>query len=612
MSSSGQLPSLAPAPTPQHILQPNQATMQAPGTPQAGAHPVMSPGGQPMIAAQAGQQIAPGQFIIPQVGTPNSQAYTMPQIATYNQQGQLVLQPASYAFQAVPAATQQPGQQYILATPSSNLQGQKPGQPQMMAAASGTNTQANGKQQLAPMTQTTATFALSTPVSPAVGTAGTPQTYIMANPMGGSLMATAQPIVSGASSSNIKSEPGKQGSQAIQQQAGQQGSATAGPQTAQQPIMLPQGMTYMNPQAPGQQAIFQNGQIIVRASAPQDGSQIMFSPTGQPLQQQAQLQVTSPQMGPPGLTPAMQPMAMAATSTAMRMPTNTATVPSHVPPGKTPISRTLAPLLPTTTTSRAGWVNPVTAGAQPSPKSKAKMSPRGTGQVGRPPGPAKSALNALKMQPPTANSPPARLPGPPTLPTAASPMALGPPVLQTSSPLPPNSASTPPHSQPPTLQPMMLPASSMPMATNQLGLKSTVTSKPPSLTANVPVSQVAGVPKDKQPMLPKKTDDKSKTDKDSNGDVDTPKAVVKPNVLTHVIDGHVIQESSQPFPMDDSKGRKLRNVSPLLWKPVFSIYSRLQINPTFVEGNAFEEPLKSSSKKKNTYCVCVSDVLVPT
>merc|ERR1712176_768743 len=33
----------------------------------------------------------------------------------------------------------------------------------------------------------------------------------------------------------------------------------------------------------------------------------------------------------------------------------------------------------------------------------------------------------------------------------------------------------------------------------------------------------------------------------------TPKAVVKPQVLTHVIDGHVIKESSAPFPLSPSK-----------------------------------------------------------
>merc|ERR1711963_1107141 len=94
-----------------------------------------------------------------------------------------------------------------------------------------------------------------------------------------------------------------------------------------------------------------------------------------------------------------------------------------------------------------------------------------------------------------------------------------------------------------------------------LSSKSTINSRPPNLTANVPVSQVTGTPKEKTPILPKKTgtDDKSsKVEGQGAGtpsEVDTPKAVVKPNVLTHIIDGHVIQESSQPFPMDDSKGK---------------------------------------------------------
>ena len=35
----------------------------------------------------------------------------------------------------------------------------------------------------------------------------------------------------------------------------------------------------------------------------------------------------------------------------------------------------------------------------------------------------------------------------------------------------------------------------------------------------------------------------------------TPKAVVKPQVLTHVIDGHVIKESSAPFPLSPSKSK---------------------------------------------------------
>jgi hypothetical protein len=37
----------------------------------------------------------------------------------------------------------------------------------------------------------------------------------------------------------------------------------------------------------------------------------------------------------------------------------------------------------------------------------------------------------------------------------------------------------------------------------------------------------------------------------------TPKAVVKPQVLTHVIDGHIIKESSQPFPVSPVKGKSI-------------------------------------------------------
>ena len=45
----------------------------------------------------------------------------------------------------------------------------------------------------------------------------------------------------------------------------------------------------------------------------------------------------------------------------------------------------------------------------------------------------------------------------------------------------------------------------------------------------------------------------SKDEVESKENLDTPKAVVKPNVLSHVIDGHVIKESSTPFPVRDDK-----------------------------------------------------------
>jgi hypothetical protein len=97
--------------------------------------------------------------------------------------------------------------------------------------------------------------------------------------------------------------------------------------------------------------------------------------------------------------------------------------------------------------------------------------------------------------------------------------------------------------------------------------KNSILSRPPTLSSNIPVSQVNGTPKDttKLPILPtsihnklndadklKNGGDISTKSNESHGDGEssTPKAVVKPNVLTHVIDGHIIQESSTPFPLD--------------------------------------------------------------
>ena len=50
----------------------------------------------------------------------------------------------------------------------------------------------------------------------------------------------------------------------------------------------------------------------------------------------------------------------------------------------------------------------------------------------------------------------------------------------------------------------------------------------------------------------------------NDGESNTPKAVVKPNVLTHVIDGHIIQESSTPFPLDP-KGKFQKLTRHILW-----------------------------------------------
>lgn len=173
-----------------------------------------------------------------------------------------------------------------------------------------------------------------------------------------------------------------------------------------------------------------------------------------------------------------------------------------------------------------------------------------------------------------ASQPTPRLPGPPIIPNQpGSPRTLGPPVLQTSSPIPPNNLN-PPHSQPPILQPMNplpLPptvsvATSVAYSSVNAVSKNSILSRPPTLSANIPVSQVNGT-SHKLPILPssiypkpndadklKNGGDNLTSSKSNESHVDvesnTPKAVVKPNVLTHVIDGHIIQESSTPFPLD--------------------------------------------------------------
>ncbi|CAF2743990.1 PHC1 [Lepeophtheirus salmonis] len=64
------------------------------------------------------------------------------------------------------------------------------------------------------------------------------------------------------------------------------------------------------------------------------------------------------------------------------------------------------------------------------------------------------------------------------------------------------------------------------------------TSTPPPVTSVLNTSTTNGVT------------ESGSVNNGTSGGRDTPKAFVKPNVLTHVIDGHVIQESSQPFPLE--------------------------------------------------------------
>lgn len=46
-----------------------------------------------------------------------------------------------------------------------------------------------------------------------------------------------------------------------------------------------------------------------------------------------------------------------------------------------------------------------------------------------------------------------------------------------------------------------------------------------------------------------KTDTSTDDTEDGSGKQKLPKAMVKPQVLTHVIEGFVIQEASEPFPL---------------------------------------------------------------
>lgn len=544
-------------------MQSNQNQMSSPMGSQGGPNgsQVMSPGGQPM------QQMPMGQFQIiqPQMGGPNTQ-YAVPQIATYNQQGQLVLQPANFAFQGMPQATG--GQQYIFTTAPPQMQPQKPGQ-QMIA----TNQQQQGGKTMVPMTMGQA--ASYTITSTGMAANGAQQTFMIANPMGGApIMATHQGNMGPAQmGGQIKQENNKQSQQQQQQQAQMQ----AQQQAQQQPILVPQGM-YMTPQGQTAQAIFQNGQIILRAPMQDGQPQLMFSPPAHPLPQQPTMQAANThQQLPPGMSTNMQPINMQPAA-QMRPPVS---VPSQPPPGKTQISRSLAPLLPTVSTSQSsmrqnysGMPTMNSNQTTSSPKSKQKVSPRsGGGNVGRPPGPSKSAVNSMKLQQsPSSMSPPC-LPNFPTQPN--SPMMQGPPILQTSAPLVQPSRSSP-HSQPPLLHPMMMlptvPTTSGQDPTRYMGKP--IDSQPPTLSASAPMPTLDSskmMPSNKGTPLMSGSNSRKPDDKYNNGDSSadhndsghgsqTPKAVVKPNVLTHVIDGHIIQESSQPFPLDnsDSKGRTLK------------------------------------------------------
>ena len=536
-----------------------------------------------MLSPAGGQPVQLGQPMLTAGTLPSVMQQQQPQyqyVITMNPQGQQVLQPVpTMSFPSVatvPAqGTQQPGQQYII---TSGLPPNKGGQqPQMIGSSpAGTNNQTlQGK---APAYTLTSTGIVSHAANPS------PQTFMIThNQMGGSpTMQTANPGMMPNTShpSLIKAETGKQ---QPQQMPSNQGNTNPGGQTQQmapqphQQMLLPPGM-YVNPAQsnPGQtQAFIQNGQIIIR---PQDGqatSQLMFSSQGLQMQPHPQaIQPNLTQQMPAGLTTSMQPMAMTsvASSNNMVRPTYTTQPPS----GKTQISRAPPTLLPATSTTTSMTSRPTTSTAslmtQPSPKSKQKMSPRNSGPfvankttLSASSAP-KSILNTIKNQTGNSVSPPVLTShgGSPLsqLGAPGSPSGGGPPVLQTSLAAPPPPQAVP--TGPPVLHPMNM----MPTGGN-----SYISSKPSpmvsSLSNGIKPTDVTGLA-GKTPIMPaiKKSTGMTPTAApmeyvgnrtEVNGKSSEVKSLTKTptECLTHVIDGHVIQESSQPFPLDDDiKGGK--------------------------------------------------------
>ena len=546
--SQATLPNLAP--TPQHTM-----AMGHPGQIQ------QSPAGQPMQMqpAQAmGQPMTMGQPQY-QVVQPYSQ---FPQYAQVNPQGQLVFQPAAANFIGQPG---QPGQIMVLPQP-------QPGKPNMVVTQPSTPGKPPGQPQYT---------ITSTGLQLAPGQPGQPQqTFIMAPQMVQQSPMPGQVSMPGP-------QPGQPGNMTPMQGKDGKPVMTGPPQPMQlqqnpavpQQVLLQNGqMAYMQPQQ------LQNGQIIFRPAAPGD-QQIMFSsPSGPPT--------APPQTPTPQTIPATTPMPSPMTMPPARpngMPG------SGPPPGKTAISRAIAPLLPTVSQSgpRMGFPGPAAnTPNQPSPKSKQKMSPRG-GNIGpgRPPGP--KSLNTAKMMPKMPTAPTDLLAGakPPQLQSEAGGPPLtgagGPPTLTPMMMPVVSGVSGPPSSIMPTPQSMIVSMPSVPVKppvyqmTTTLPTVSTVTpiqsqtllsdSGPPMLTKEInppmpnlgppnlsgPGSMITPAPVLKTPIsiAPGTTQTPADANQTSSAQP-TPKAVVKPNqVLTHIIDGHIIKESSTPFPVSPSKSK---------------------------------------------------------
>merc|ERR1719192_1761189 len=303
------------------------------------------------------QAMGQPQFQVIQPSYPGGGQYaTIPQVATYNSQGQLVLQPAFGLQPGLPGQ----GQLILSGVPQPQPQ---PGKPGLMASQPSTPSK--------PGMQYTMTSSGQLQMQP-----GTQPTFIMApQPMGSPL--PGQVNMPGPGQQVVPSTmAGMKGGEGKAMMTAPQ------PQSGQQQFLLPNGqMAYMQP-GPSTQPILQNGQLIFRSQGP-EGQQLMFSPGGPPT-------------GPPQV-----PQTVPAASTPLQM-SRASSVPT-APPGKTAISRAIAPLPPSVSQAGPRLGLHQTAGmpgqAQASPaKSKQKMSPRGNNVgPGRPPGPKN--LNTPKMMP---------------------------------------------------------------------------------------------------------------------------------------------------------------------------------------------------------------------
>ena len=501
------------------------------------------------------------QFVIQQHFPGQQPQYaTFPQFAYANPQGQLVLQPAPFSLQGGPS---QPGQQQVILT---NVP-QKPGaQPQLISTSQGNQGKpgqpaytitSSGQLQMPGPQQPQQTFMM-------VGS-GLPGTVTMPGPAAAGQTQT----IHTTSMAGIKGSDGKP------VPVPPQLTGPSNPQQ-QQYVIPPPGMTYMQA---GPHQLIPNGQLIFRGPVPPDQQQqVMFSPSaaaaGQPQPPpQPQVQHTNNLQNP------NNPLG------GMQIPGPRPPVPvGGPPPGKTAISRAIAPLPPSVsqTNARVGYMASQQQTGQPSPKSKQKMSPRGASNgLGRPPAPKggnmKMAPRMASMTGPGVSSPGSPMmpgsPRPPTVPLQPQSMssmtsiaaAAGPPTL---SPMANESHGMPSLTLPstPTTTAPMVSMSQMPVPVQPTQLTAPLPVKPvgdrpldpPTLTKEV----ITSMPNLGQPnlnhkamtSLPNKPGGFVNQDAEQ-GLVPTPKAVVKPQVVkTHVIDGHVIKESSQPFPVSPVKG----------------------------------------------------------